>query len=147
MIRELAAVLNAKTGGAAGILKIKTAFGLFLASRVRVKLREVAPGNKYVPAKRVESLPNTGFIMVESGIAALKKLYASNKSAEQVLLAPSPSCITPFTFPKPVLDPEFVPTLPVRWVRYLAGSVVPIFVTAPTVEKRTKSAAVPKFGA
>ncbi len=60
------------------------------------------------------------------------------------MLAPSPSCMIPFTFPKLVLEPLFVPTLPVRCVRYL---YVPTFVTAPTLVKITKSAAVPKGGA
>ena len=147
IILEFGLVFNAKTGGDAGILKIKTALGSPCASNVKLKFNDVAPGKRYVPALSVESFPNIGFVIDESGIAALKKLYAKSKSPAQVLLAPSPSCITPFTLPKPVLEPEFEPTLPVKWVRYFAGSVVPTFVTAPTVVKRTKFAAVPKLGA
>ncbi len=55
-------------------------------------------------------------------------------------LAPSLSCITPFTFPNPVLEPLLVPTLPVIFE-------IPVFVTAPTLEKRTNPAAVPSGGA
>ena len=44
------------------------------------------------------------------------------------------------TFPKAVLDPLFVPTFPVR-------CEIPVLLTAPLVEKRTKLAAVPKGGA
>ena len=63
-----------------------------------------------------------------------------SKSAAHCALAPSPSCITPFTFPKAVLEPLFVPTLPV-------SCEIPELLTAPFEEKRTKFAAVPKVGA
>jgi len=67
-------------------------------------------------------------------------LQATNKSAAHFALAPSASCITPFTFPNAVLEPLLVPTLPVRWEN-------PVLLTAPFVENRTKLAAVPKLGA
>ena len=142
-IFELGFAVNAYAT-AVGVLKIKTASGFPSAFKVRPKFSDASPGIKYIPALRVVSFPITGFKRVSVGIAALSELYALSKSIAHCPLAPSPSCITPFTFPKLVLEPLFVPTLPVRCVRYL---YVPTFVTAPTEEKRTKSAAVPKGGA
>jgi hypothetical protein len=42
-------------------------------------------------------------------------------------------------FPKPVLDPTFVPTLPVI-------NELPMFPTGPLIVKRTKEADAPKGG-
>ncbi len=97
---------------------MNTAFGFPCPFNVRPRLSEVAPGRRKIPGRMVVPFPIT-LPKVESVIAALNVLYAKRRSAAHCVLAPSPSCITPFTFPKLVLEPLFVPTLPVRCVRYL----------------------------
>src|SRR5437868_6793103 len=93
----------------------------------------------YTPGTSVSPPPNDDeWEKVE--VVAASFVYAINKSLEHLALALSCLCITPLTFPNPVMAPLLVPTLPVI-------CDVPVLPTAPTVVNSTKFAAVPKDGA
>src|SRR5688572_15503556 len=91
-----------------------------------------------MPAFSVCPLPSRGAGNIVA-TALLSWLYAISRSAEAAPVAPLLLCMVPFTFPKPVLEPLFEPTFPVRWVML----VLPM---APLEVKSTKLAAVPKEG-